>query len=91
MSICSNTTDDIDCWFIDTNGSEESFVVRHDYFLGKDESYEKAIKAEIDEAAWPSRYFPTSRPFDTPAIGHIAIKVIIYYGAQVLKVYEVNH
>src|SRR4051794_21837497 len=52
--IRSSTTDDIACWFIDTNYNGESFFVRHAYFLGAAEPYEKlkrALRAEIDEAA----------------------------------------
>jgi adenine-specific DNA-methyltransferase len=91
--IRSNSTDDIACWFIDTDYNEESFFVRHAYFCGGDEPYEKlqrALKAEIDEAAWSSLYSTVSRPFDPPKTGKIAIKVINHYGDEVLKVYEVK-
>jgi adenine-specific DNA-methyltransferase len=91
--IRSNSTDDIACWFIDTDYNEESFFVRHAYFCGADEPYEKlqrALKAEIDEAAWSSLYSTVSRPFDPPKTGKIAIKVINHYGDEVLKVYEVK-
>ncbi len=90
--IRSSTTDDIACWFIDTNYNEESFFVRHAYFTGADEPYEKlkrALKAEIDESAWSTLYSTTSRPFPVPSSGKIAIKVINHYGDEVLKVYEV--
>jgi hypothetical protein len=50
----------------------------------------KKDKAEIDEAAWSSLYSTVSRPFDPPKSGKIAIKVINYYGDEVLKVYEVE-
>jgi hypothetical protein len=65
-----NATDDIDCWFIGTNYNDESFFVRHAYFTGADEPYEKleqALKAQIDEPAWSSLYSTTSRPFPRPA------------------------
>jgi len=91
--IRSNSTDDIACWFIDTEYNEESFFVRHAYFTGAEEPYEKlkrALKAEIDEAAWSSLYSTVSRPFEPPKTGKIAIKVINHYGDEVLKVYEVN-
>ena len=55
--IRSSSTDDIACWFIDTDYNGESFFVRHAYFTGADEPYEKlkrALRAEIDEAAWSS-------------------------------------
>jgi adenine-specific DNA-methyltransferase len=90
--IRSHSTDDIACWFIDTDYNEESFFVRHAYFCGADEPYEKlkkALRAEIDEAAWSSLYTTKSRPFDPPTTGKIAVKVINHYGDEVLKVYKV--
>jgi adenine-specific DNA-methyltransferase len=90
--IRNSSTDDIACWFIDTDYNGESFFVRHAYFTGADEPYEKlkrALRAEIDEAAWSSLYSTTSRPFDRPEGGKIAVKVINHYGDEVLKVFEV--
>jgi adenine-specific DNA-methyltransferase len=90
--IRSASTDDIACWFIDTDYNGESFFVRHAYFTGADEPYEKlkrALRAEIDEAAWSTLYSTTSRPFPKPESGKIAVKVINHYGDEVLKVFEV--
>jgi len=90
--IRSHTTDDIACWFIDTDYNGESFFVRHAYFTGANEPYEKlkrARRAEIDEAAWSALYSTTSYPFDPPKAGRIAVKVINHYGDEVLKVYDV--
>lgn len=90
--IRSHTTDDIACWFIDTDYNGESFFVRHAYFTGADAPYDKlkhALRAEIDESAWASLYSTVSRPFDKPTTGKIAIKVINHYGDEVLKVYGV--
>ena len=90
--IRSNKTDDIACWFIDTDYNEESFFVRHAYFTGADEPYEKlkrALRAEVDEGAWSALYSTKSYPFDKPASGKIAVKVINHYGDEVLKVYAV--
>jgi adenine-specific DNA-methyltransferase len=86
----SSSTDDIACWFIDTNYNGESFFVRHAYFTGAEEPYDKlkrALRAEIDEAAWSSLYSTESRPFDKPETGKIAVKVINHYGDEVLKVF----
>ena len=96
--IRSSSTDDIACWFIDTDYNGESFFVRHAYFTGADQPYDKlkrALKAEIDEDAWSVLYSTTSRPFEPPKgkdgkPGKIAIKVINHYGDEVLKVYEVK-
>jgi adenine-specific DNA-methyltransferase len=65
----SHSTDDIACWFIDTDYNGESFSVRHAYFTGNDQPYEKlkrALRAEIDEPAWSSLYSTISRPFPKP-------------------------
>jgi adenine-specific DNA-methyltransferase len=86
----SHSTDDIAAWFIDTAYNGESFFVRHAYFTGAGDPYEKlkrALRAEIDEAAWSALYSTTSRPFDPPKTGKIAVKVINHYGDEVLKVY----
>jgi adenine-specific DNA-methyltransferase len=84
--------DDIACWFIDTDYDEESFFVRHAYFLGGKDPYEKlkrALKAEIREDAWATLYSAVSRPFPKPKSGQIAVKVINHYGDEVLKIYRV--
>ena len=91
--IRSNTTDEIACWFIDTNYNGESFFVRHAYFTGAGEPYErlrKALRAEVNEEAWSALYSTASRPFEKPKTGKIAVKVINHYGDEVLKVYEVK-
>jgi adenine-specific DNA-methyltransferase len=91
--IQNSSTDDIACWFIDTDYNGESFFVRHAYFTGADEPYDKlkrALRAEIDEAAWSSLYTTVSRPFAKPETGKVAVKVINHYGDEVLKVFEVQ-
>jgi adenine-specific DNA-methyltransferase len=90
--IRSSSTDEIACWFIDTNYNEESFFVRHAYFTGAGDPYDKlkrALRAEIDESAWALLYSTESRPFDPPSTGKIAIKVINHYGDEVLKVFAI--
>ena len=57
--IRSNDTKGIAAWFIDTAYNEESFFVRHAYFLGANDPYKSlkaALRAEIDEEAWASLY-----------------------------------
>ena len=89
----AHSTDDIACWFIDTDYNGESFFVRHAYFTGADEPYEKlkrALRAEIDEDAWSALYRTDQPPVRPPETGKIAVKVINHYGDEVLKVYSVN-
>ncbi|MBI4319599.1 MAG: modification methylase, partial [Chloroflexi bacterium] len=84
--------DGIACWFIDTDYNEESFFVRHAYFLGANDPYtalKTTLKAEINEEAWASLYSDTSRPFDKPQSGRIAVKVINHLGDEVMKVFRV--
>ena len=84
--------DDIAAWFIDTDYSEESFFVRHAYFLGAGDPYKQlktSLKAEIDEEAWRTLYRDTSRPFARPSTGRFAVKVINHFGDEVMKVFGV--
>jgi adenine-specific DNA-methyltransferase len=88
----SNGADGIACWFVDTDYNEESFFVRHAYFLGANDPYgalKTTLKAEINEDAWASLHSDTSRPFDKPKSGRIAVKVINHLGDEVMKVFRV--
>lgn len=90
--IRSDDVKGIAAWFIDTDYNEESFFVRHAYFLGANDPYKSlktALKAEIDEEAWATLYSDTSRPFPRPKTGRIAVKVINHFGDEVLKVFGV--
>ena len=88
----SDGADGIACWFIDTDYNEESFFVRHAYFLGANDPY-KALKttlrAEIDPDARATLHSDISRPFDRPESGRIAVKVINHLGDEVMKVFRV--
>ncbi len=89
----SGDTDDIAAWFIDTDYNEESFFVRHAYFLGANDPYKAlktSLKAEIDEEAWASLYRDVSRPFPKPCTGRIAVKVINHFGDEVMRVFTVR-
>jgi len=88
----SDGADGIACWFVDTDYNEESFFVRHAYFLGANDPYsalKTTLKAEIDEEAWATLNSDTSRPFDKPTSGRIAVKVINHLGDEVMKVFRV--
>ena len=90
--IASAGPEGIACWFIDTDYNEESFFVRHAYFLGANDPYKAlktTLKAEIDQEAWETLNSDTSRPFDKPATGRIAVKVINHLGDEVMKVFGV--
>jgi adenine-specific DNA-methyltransferase len=84
--------DDVACWFIDSDYDGDSFFVRHAYFLGGKDPYEKlkaALKAEVDEDAWATLYRAESRPFPPPKSGRIAVKVINHYGDEAMRVFRV--
>jgi adenine-specific DNA-methyltransferase len=88
----SDDTDKIACWFIDTDYNEESFFVRHAYFLGANDPYgslKTTLKAEINSEAWESLHSDTSRAFAKPKSGRIAVKVINHLGDEVMKVFRV--
>ncbi len=88
----SDGAEGIACWFIDTEYNEESFFVRHAYFLGANDPYgslKTTLKAEINEEAWSSLHSDTSRPFEKPKSGRIAVKVINHLGDEVMKVFKV--
>ena len=79
IRVTVNKFDDKRSRFIDTNYNGESFFVQQAYFTGADEPYEKlkrALRAEIDEAAWSALFSTTSYPFEKPENGKIAVKVI---------------
>ena len=84
---------DIACWFVDTDYNEESFFVRHAYFLGANDPYKAlktTLKTEINQEAWESLNSDISRPFDKPLSGRIAVKVINHLGDEVMKVFSVK-
>jgi adenine-specific DNA-methyltransferase len=88
----SDGSDGIACWFIDTDYNEESFFVRHAYFLGANDPYgalKTTLKAEINEEAWETLHSDTSRAFAKPKNGRIAVKVINHLGDEVMKVFRV--
>jgi adenine-specific DNA-methyltransferase len=87
----SSSTDDIAAWFLDTDYDGDAFFVRHAYFTGADNPYDKlhrALRADISDDAWASVNSTVSRPYPRPRSGKIAIKVINHYGDEVLKVLE---
>jgi adenine-specific DNA-methyltransferase len=91
--VVSEGTGGIALWMLDTDYNEESFFVRHAYFLGANDPYKAlktTLKAEIDQEAWESLYSDTSRPFPSPASGRIAVKVINHLGDEVMKVFSVE-
>lgn len=88
----SDDVDGIACWLIDTDYNGESFFVRHAYFLGQNDPYKSlktSLKAEVNEDAWASLNSDTSRPFEKPKSGRIAVKVINHLGDEVMKVFRV--
>ncbi len=85
----SHDTDGIACWFVDTDYNEESFFVRHAYFLGARDPYKAlktTLKSEINAEAWATLNRDVSRPFPRPSSGRIAVKVINHLGDEAMKV-----
>ena len=89
----SSEPDELACWFLDTDYDGEAFRVRHAYFLGAGDPYEKlrkTLKAEIDPVAWASVNRAVSRPFGAPESGRVAVKVINHLGDEVVRVLRVG-
>ena len=85
----SNDVADIAAWFLDTDYDGDAFFVRHAYFTGADDPYDRlrrALRADISAEAWATVNSTTSRPFPRPSTGRIAIKVINHFGDEVMKV-----
>jgi adenine-specific DNA-methyltransferase len=91
--VLSEGTEGIALWMLDTDYNEESFFVRHAYFLGANDPYKAlktTLKAEIDAEAWETLNSDVSRPFEKPKSGRIAVKVINHLGDEVMKVFAVG-
>jgi adenine-specific DNA-methyltransferase len=91
--VTSSEPKDLACWFIDTDYNDESFFVRHAYFLGANDPYKSlqtTLRAEINPEAWESLRSDKSRPFSKPITGRIAVKVINHLGDEVMKVFTVR-
>jgi adenine-specific DNA-methyltransferase len=89
----SDGPEGIACWFIDTDYNEESFFVRHAYFLGANDPYSAlrtTLKAEINEEAWATLHSDNSRAFPQPKSGRIAVKAINHLGDEVMKVFRIG-
>jgi adenine-specific DNA-methyltransferase len=89
----SDGAEGIACWFVDTDYNEESFFVRQAYFLGANDPYKAlktTLKAEMNKEAWETLHSDTSRPFNKPESGRIAVKVINHLGDEVMKVFRVE-
>jgi adenine-specific DNA-methyltransferase len=90
--VISDSADGIACWFVDTDYNEESFFVRHAYFLGANDPYNSlktTLKAEINPEAWATLNSDISRAFEKPKNGRIAVKVINHLGDEVMKVFKI--
>ena len=71
--------------------------MRHAYLLGASDPYKSlkttlktTLKADINAEAWESLHSDTSRAFDKPSSGRIAVKVINHLGDAVMKVFRVG-
>jgi adenine-specific DNA-methyltransferase len=85
----SSSVDDIAAWFLDTDYDGDAFFVRHAYFTGADDPYDKlrrALRADISDDAWTTIGSTISRPFPRPSKGKVAVKVINHYGDEVMRV-----
>lgn len=87
--------EDVACWFIDDNYDEESFFVRHAFFLNGRETdpfaaLKRSLSAEIDVDAWEELHSTVSPSFPKPDTGKICVKVINHFGDEVQKVFKIT-
>ena len=67
--------------------------MRQACFLGGKDPHralQTTLKTEIDKDTWATLKRATSRPFDKPKTGRIAVKVINHLGDEVMKVLNVS-
>ena len=83
-NVRSSSTDDIACWFIDTAYDEESFFVRHAYFIGSDEPYEALRRA----LTLDGRPHGPSREFLNPVVEGHAERFRVLRRVRTCAVYE---
>jgi adenine-specific DNA-methyltransferase len=89
----SSSIDDIAAWFLDTHYDGDAFFVRHAYFTGADDPYERlrrALKAYISDEAWATVNSTVSRPFPKLRSAKVAVKGTNHYGDEVMKVISVG-
>jgi adenine-specific DNA-methyltransferase len=68
-AVRSSSVDDIAAWFLDTDYDGDAFFVRHAYFTGANDPYErlrKALRADISDEAWATVNSTISRPSRAP-------------------------
>lgn len=46
VEVCSDGAEGIACWFLEPDYNQETFAVRHAYFLGADDTY-KALRTRL--------------------------------------------
>jgi adenine-specific DNA-methyltransferase len=88
----SSSVDDIAAWFLDSDYDGDAFFVRHAYFTGAGDPYDRlrrALRADISDEAWSTVNSTVSRPFPRPKSGKLAVKVINHYGDEVMKAISV--
>lgn len=72
--------------------TNRSVIERCILFLGANDPYKSlksTLKAEINADAWATLSSDTSRPFDQPRSGRMAVKVIHHLGDEVMNVLKV--
>lgn len=78
---------------MDTDYDGDSFSIRHAYFLGGKDPFERlkaALKTEVDADAWAMLSRTESRPFPAPKSGRIALRIINHYGDEAVRVFQVG-
>ena len=87
--------DDVGCWMLDTDHDGESFFARRIHFPGadKDAQIKKLLSRlgrRADEVEAEALTAVRSAPFDPPARGRVAVKVITRTGMEMTSVVDLD-
>ena len=91
----SGSADTVDCWMLDTNYDGQSFFARRIHLPDKQNDKQvKKLKTKlakkINNKHWEAMLSLTSMPFETPASGRIAVRIITEYGEVMTTIHNIS-
>ena len=83
--------EEVECMMVDTNYDGAAFFAREIHFPGQgNDKRLKRLKKElgrrVDPDLWQTCLSPKTRPFDAPASGEVAVRIITRAGAEITAV-----
>ena len=94
-NLAEGTSNDIQCWMIDTNYDQKQFFARRFHFPNKSgdrqiKRFQSALKKYVDNDEWKAMLSMKSTPFPPPATKLIAIRIITNTGVEMTKVVDLS-